>query len=169
MTTEPQHDVAGPAPLWAWLVATFFGAGRLRPGPGTWGSLATVILWWLLSRVMLPGQLTLAAVALALLAILLGIPAATLVARASGLKDPQFVVIDEVAGQLITLIAVPVSWKSLLTGFILFRGFDIVKPPPVRQLERLPKGIGIVVDDVGAGLYALGVMQILRYVGFFPG
>jgi phosphatidylglycerophosphatase A len=77
------------------------------------------------------------------------------------------VVIDEVAGQFITLIAVPVSWKSLLVGFILFRGFDIVKPPPVRQLERLPEGVGIVVDDVGAGLYALAVMQILRHFGFF--
>ena len=61
------------------------------------------------------------------------------VSRATNLKDPQFVVIDEVAGQLITMIAVPVSWKSVLLGFILFRGFDIVKPPPVRQLEA-PSG-----------------------------
>ena len=72
-------------------------------------------------------------------------------------------VIDEVAGQLITMIAVPVSWKSALLGFILFRGFDIVKPPPVRQLEKLPEGFGIVIDDVGAGLYALAVMQILLH------
>ena len=63
----------------------------------------------------------------------------------SRLKDPGFVVIDEVAGQLITFIAVPVSWQSLLLGFILFRGFDIVKPPPVRMLERLPDGVGIVL------------------------
>ena len=90
------------------------------------------------------------------------------VARATGLKDPQFVVIDEVAGQLITLIAVPVSWKSMLLGFILFRGFDIVKPPPVRQLERLPEGIGIVVDDVAAGLYALIVMQLALHFGLLP-
>lgn len=169
MTTDPQHSGTKIAPLWARLVATFFGAGRLRPGPGSWGSLATVILWWLLTRVIAPDRQALAATGLAVLAILIGIPAATRVARASGLKDPQFVVIDEVAGQLITLIAVPVSWKSLLLGFILFRGFDIVKPPPVRQLERLPDGVGIVVDDVGAGLYALAVMQILRHLGFFPG
>jgi phosphatidylglycerophosphatase A len=97
-----------------------------------------------------------------------GIPAATLVARATGLKDPQFVVIDEVAGQLITLIAVPISWKSLLLGFILFRGFDIVKPPPVRQLEHLPEGIGIVLDDVGAGIYALAIMQIVLHFGLLP-
>ena len=105
---------------------------------------------------------------LATVAILIGIPAATQMARSSGLKDPQFVVIDEVAGQLITLIAVPVSWKSLLLGFILFRGFDIVKPPPVRQLEHLPEGTGIVLDDVGAGLYALALMQLALHFGLLP-
>jgi phosphatidylglycerophosphatase A len=94
-----------------------------------------------------------------------GIPAATQVARASGLKDPQFVVIDETAGQLITLIGAPLAWKSFLAGFILFRAFDIVKPPPVRQLERLPEGTGIVVDDVAAGLYGLFVMHLLLHVG----
>ena len=104
----------------------------------------------------------------AAVAVLVGIPAATRVARASRLKDPQFVVIDEVAGQLITLIAAPITWQSLLLGFILFRGFDIVKPPPVRQLERLPEGVGIVVDDVGAGLYALAVMQIVLHFGLLP-
>jgi phosphatidylglycerophosphatase A len=105
---------------------------------------------------------------LALLVIAVGIPAATRVARAASLKDPQFVVIDEVAGQLITLIAAPVTWKCLLAGFILFRGFDIVKPPPVRSLERLPEGFGIVIDDVGAGIYALVVMQLLLHFGILP-
>jgi phosphatidylglycerophosphatase A len=156
------------APLWATLVATFFGIGRLRPGPGTWGSLATVIIWWLLSRWITPSWQTLAAILLAGAAILVGIPAATRVARVAGLKDPQFVVIDEVAGQLITLIAVPVAWKSLLLGFILFRGFDIVKPPPVRQLEQLPEGLGIVMDDVAAGLYALLIMHVLLSLGILP-
>jgi phosphatidylglycerophosphatase A len=156
------------APLWAKLVATFFGAGLLHPGPGSWGSAATVLLWWLLSRGIAPNWQPAAAALLAALAILVGIPAATHMARATGLKDPQFVVIDEVAGQLITLIAVPVSWKSLVLGFILFRGFDIVKPPPVRQLEHLPEGIGIVIDDVGAGLYALAMMQIVLHFGLLP-
>jgi phosphatidylglycerophosphatase A len=87
------------------------------------------------------------------------------VARASGRKDPQFVVIDEVAGQLITLIAAPIAWQSLLLGFILFRGFDIVKPWPVRRLERLPEGVGIVVDDVAAGIYGLAVMQVVLHFG----
>ena len=156
------------APLWARLAATFFGVGHLRPGPGTWGSLATVLIWWLLSFCFAPRAQPLAVVMLALSAILIGIPAATQVARAVRTKDPQFVVIDEVAGQLITLIAVPVSWKSLLLGFILFRGCDIVKPPPVRQLEQLPEGLGIVMDDVAAGLYALLIMQVLLHLGFLP-
>lgn len=106
-----------------------------------------------------------AAFVLAVLVTLIGIPAATHVARSSGLKDPQFVVIDEVAGQLIALIGVPLAWKTFLAGFILFRIFDIVKPPPVRQLEKLPEGTGIVVDDVGAGVYALLIMHLLLHFG----
>lgn len=156
------------APLWATAVATFFGIGRLRPGPGTWGSLATVLIWWSLSLAIAPQAQVYTAVLLALVAILVGIPSATRVAWAAQLKDPQCVVIDEVAGQLITLIAVPVSWKSLSVGFILFRGFDIVKPPPVRQLEQLPEGLGIVMDDVAAGLYALLIMHVLLHFGILP-
>jgi phosphatidylglycerophosphatase A len=158
----------GRSPLWATVVATFFGIGHLRPGPGTWGSAATVLLWWLLGHRIAPAWQPWTPAFLALVAVLVGIPAATQVARAIGRKDPQFVVIDEVAGQLITLIAAPIAWQSLLLGFILFRAFDIVKPPPVRQLERLPEGVGIVVDDVGAGLYALAVMQIVLHFGLLP-
>jgi phosphatidylglycerophosphatase A len=163
------HPSSHPrAPLWAKLVATFFGTGLLHPGPGSWGSAATVLLWWLLSRWINPTLQPAATMLLAAVAIMIGIPAATYMARATGLKDPQFVVIDEVAGQLISLFAVPVSWKSLLLGFILFRGFDIVKPPPVRQLEHLREGIGIVLDDVGAGLYALAIMQVALHFGLLP-
>ena len=86
----------GPAPLWATLIATFFGAGRMRPGPGSWGSATTVLLWWLLSHWIAPNIQPYAAIALAIFVTAIGIPAATRVARASGLKDPQFVVIDEV-------------------------------------------------------------------------
>jgi phosphatidylglycerophosphatase A len=154
-----------PAPLWATLVATFFGAGKMKPGPGTWGSAAAALIWFGLAR-WIPGAWQPAALAaLAAVAVVLGIPAATLVARASRAKDPQFVVIDEVAGQWITLLFAPVAWKTVLAGFILFRGFDMVKPPPVRQLERLPEGTGIVVDDVAAGIYALVVLQLLIHFG----
>ena len=156
------------APRWATLLATFFGIGLLRPGPGSWGSATTVLLWWLAARTIAPAWQAAAAALLAALVVVIGIPAATLVSRASGLKDPQFVVIDEVAGQLITLIAVPVAWQSLLLGFILFRAFDIVKPPPVRQLEHLSEGYGIVLDDVGAGLYALALMQVALHFGVLP-
>ncbi|HMJ21873.1 MAG TPA: phosphatidylglycerophosphatase A [Terriglobales bacterium] len=149
-------------------MATFFGVGRLGPGPGTWSSATTVLLWWLLARSITPAWRPWGAALLAGIAVLAGIPAATRVARASGLKDPQFVVIDEVAGQLITLIAAPITWQSLLLGFILFRGFDIVKPPPVRHLERLPEGVGSVIDDVGAGLYGLAVMLVVSHLGLLP-
>jgi phosphatidylglycerophosphatase A len=152
-------------PLWATLVATFFGAGRLHPGPGTWGSASAVLLWAALAHAIYPTHRAPAVIALAILVTLIGIPAATQVARASATKDPQFVVIDEVAGQLIALVGAPLTWKSFLAGFILFRAFDIVKPPPVRQLERLPEGTGIVLDDVAAGLYALAVMQLLLRSG----
>jgi phosphatidylglycerophosphatase A len=153
------------APLWASLAATVFGIGRLRPGPGTWGSAAAVALWAGVAYELPLWLRTAVCVALALLSALIGIPAATRVARTSGTKDPQCVVIDEVAGQLTALIAVPLAWKAFLAGFILFRAFDIIKPPPVRQLEKLPEGAGIVLDDVAAGFYAFVGMQLLLRFG----
>jgi phosphatidylglycerophosphatase A len=162
---QPGASPSGRTPLWAMLVATFLGVGKLRPGPGTWGSAVTVLLWAGLARAIEPWLRTPVAISLAALVMLIGIPAATRVARGSGVKDPQFVVIDEVAGQLVALIAVPLQWKSFLAGFILFRAFDIVKPPPVRQLEGIPEGAGIVLDDVAAGLYALGAVHLLLHFG----
>ena len=156
---------SGETPRWAMLLATFFGIGRMRIGPGTWASAATVVLWAALARGLAPSLRTPVAIGLAVVVTLIGIPGATQVARGSGIKDPQFVVIDEVAGQLVALIAVPLAWKSFLAGFILFRVFDIVKPPPVRQLEALPEGAGIVLDDVAAGLYALGVVHLFLHFG----
>jgi phosphatidylglycerophosphatase A len=157
---EPQPN-AGGAPAWATLVATFFAIGYMRPGPGSWASAATTLLWFALGS-FIPGSWRANfCTALAAVVVLIGIPAATRVARATGIEDPQFVVIDEVAGQLITLIGVPLSWKSLLAGFILFRVFDTIKPPPVRQLERIPDGAGIVLDDVAAGIGALIIMHLL--------
>lgn len=142
-------------------MATFFGAGRLRPGPGTWGSLATVLLWWLLATHLPQSAHLPVIVGLIVLVTAVGIPAATLEARGCGVKDPSHIVIDEVAGQLLAVIACPIAWKPLLAGFILFRGFDILKPPPIRRLEHLPEGTGIVVDDLAAGAYALVVLQLL--------
>lgn len=152
-------------PLWSTLIATFFYIGRLHPGPGTWGSAAAVALWTAFAFRLPLAYRTPTLIFLAILITLIGIPAATQIARAYSVKDPQFVVIDEVAGQLIALIGAPLAWKTFLAGFILFRVFDILKPPPVRQLEKLPEGTGIVLDDVAAGLYAFGVMQLLLRSG----
>jgi phosphatidylglycerophosphatase A len=158
------EDRSRRTPRWAELTGTFLGIGKLRPGPGTWASAATTGLWAAAAGFLAPGLRTPVAIALVVVIILAGIPAATAVARGTGIKDPQFVVIDEVAGQLVALIGVPLGWKSFLAGFILFRAFDILKPPPVRQLEALPEGAGIVLDDVAAGLYAVGVVHLLMRV-----
>ena len=148
----------------SWLVATFFGIGHLPLGPGTWASAVTVLLWWLAARAMNPQWLLPAAALISAAVALIGIPASTVVARESGRKDPGFVVIDEVAGQMIALIGAPLNWKYLLAGFILFRSFDIVKPFPLRRLEKLPGGTGIMMDDVGAGLYALVLLHAWQHI-----
>jgi phosphatidylglycerophosphatase A len=149
---------SAPRTRWAWTAATFFGTGFLRPGPGTWGSAAALLLWlgaaawWHPSRTALAVGTALAALA----ATLVGIPAATIVARESGREDPGFVVLDEAAGQWIALLAAsPARWQQWLLAFLLFRFFDILKPPPARQFDRMHGGFGIMMDDVAAGLYAL--------------
>ena len=144
----------------AWLIATCFGVGHLKPGPGTYASIVTVLCWWAVARSLPLSWVAPAAVLASLAITLLGIPPSTVVARESGIEDPGFVVIDEVAGQMIALIAVPLNWKYLVASLILFRGFDIIKPFPLRRLERLPGGTGIMMDDVGAGIYALLLLQI---------
>jgi phosphatidylglycerophosphatase A len=161
--TDTMNSTRGP--LWAWLTGTFFGIGTMKPGPGTWASTASVLIWAAVAYYTpvpfrFPLNMTLAAAA-----ILLGIPAATQVARALGKKDPQVVVIDEVAGQLITLLGAPLGWKPFLAGLILFRAFDMTKPWPVRSLENLPEGTGIVLDDVAAGVYGLILLQLLLRFG----
>ena len=150
--------------LWAWAIATFFGSGLLKPGPGTWGSVAAMLLWAALAMgAHAPASTVLIALIVGIvISIALGVPAATIAARESGRKDPGFVVIDEVAGQWIALLGCPADWKHGLIALVLFRLFDITKPFPARQLEALPEGWGIVFDDVAAGLYAWGVAAILR-------
>ena len=148
---------------WAWALGTFFGAGYLQPGPGTYGSVAALLLWYAAAHLFHPGALTLAlATALAAIAVtLIGIPASTIVARQSDRKDPGFVVIDEVAGQLVALILMPPDWQHAALALVLFRLFDITKPGPIRRLEALPEGTGIMLDDIAAGLFALLLAVIL--------
>src|SRR5215467_10816055 len=117
MTTETSETAANQAattttgPAWALATATFFGAGRIQPGPGTWGSLCAILLW-VIAMDLTPAKWQPEVLGgLIVLAISFGIPAATHMCRSSGIKDPQFVVIDEVAGQWITLLLAPVTWK----------------------------------------------------------
>lgn len=156
---------------WAWAVGTFFGAGLLKPGPGTYGSAAATVLWliagWFVHHNTL--QLTWVTVAGVAVATLVGIPAATRVAREAGRPDPGFVVIDEVAGQWLALLLVPPVWPDALMAFVLFRFFDILKPWPIRRLEDLPAGTGIMLDDLGAGAFAFVVghiiLRLLQHAG----
>ena len=158
-------EIATRQTRWAWLTATFLGIGFLKPGPGTWASAETAILWYLVASGISARVQPFVAIAIVLVVCAIGIPASTIVERESGRHDPGFVVIDEVAGQMLALLAVPLRWKSVLAGFILFRIFDVIKPPPVRRLEGLGGGTGIVLDDIGAGLYALVVVHALLRLG----
>lgn len=199
---KPETDPAPSAltqrkPRISYLVATSLGLGYLRPAPGTWGSLAGVALAAIFSTRndwIMPGGWLINTEMLRLLFFLLvslgGVWAAGRVAKHSGKHDPQFVVIDEVSGQWLTLMlgnvhafwyhsslerasyagahlsgAVPANWKYLLLGFILFRGFDIWKPPPVRQLESLQGGWGVMADDWAAAIYAAAGLWIARWFG----
>jgi phosphatidylglycerophosphatase A len=145
----------------AWTAATWFGCGRAPKGPGTAGTLGAIPLYLLVS---MHGRVAVAMTALAVTA--LGIWASSVVAREVALKDPQVVVIDEVAGLLVTMIPVArASWQAVLCGFVLFRALDIVKPWPVRRFEALPEGWGIVMDDVAAGAIGAAAMASLRACG----
>ena len=153
--------------FWAWTVATFFGAGFGKPGPGTWGSVAATLIWTTIAFFGRHAPVTLFTLTLAgiALAVALGVPAATISARESGRDDPGFVVIDEVAGQWITMLPLafmPLDWRHVLVSLLLFRIFDVWKPFPIRRIENLPEGWGIVFDDVAAGLYAGAVLLLLN-------
>ena len=157
---QPQKKTA-----WAWALATFFGVGYLRPGPGTWGSAAALLLWLAAAHWLPLSQMELSTATLlaATLATVIGIPAASIVTRESGTDDPGFVVLDEVAGQWIALAAAAPRWPLWLAAFLLFRAFDIWKPPPARQLDRIHGGVGIMLDDVAAGIYAMLCVGLLRH------
>ena len=160
------HAPSAKKTLWAWAIGTFFGAGLLKPGPGTYGSIAALLLWFLAAHATQAsaGSLAIGTAIAAVLATLIGIPAATIVARESGREDPGHVVIDEVAGQLFALILLPADWPNAILALVLFRALDIFKPPPIRQLERLPAGTGIMLDDVAAGLLACCVAHLVVHV-----
>jgi phosphatidylglycerophosphatase A len=137
------------------LVATGLGSGYSPVAPGTAGSLVGLLLFLPLATVSWPLQLAATAAVT-----LVGTLAADRVARQLGKKDPGLVVVDEVAGQWITFIALPLTPATAIAGFLLFRVMDIVKPWPARGLERLPGGVGIMAYDVAAGIYAHLLLRV---------
>ena len=141
----------------ALLIATGCGVGLLPLMPGTWGSLAALPCAWAICA--LSGHAGLAAAAI--LAFALGCWAAARLARASGRADPGFIVIDEVAAQWLVLLAAPLDWRAYLAAFLLFRLFDIAKPWPARAIERrVEGGLGIMLDDIAAALYAIVLLLV---------
>jgi len=143
----------------AWLFATWFGCGRFPFAPGTVGSLAAILIAWLLWRV---GFVQVHFVLLVLLLLYPAIRAAGVVAGQTGHKDPRIVVIDEVLGQWLTLAgALRFDLFTFALAFVVFRLFDIWKPPPIRRIERIPGGAGIVLDDIMAGVYAALVLFLV--------
>jgi phosphatidylglycerophosphatase A len=142
------------------VIASFFGLGFFPVAPGTLASLAVVLLYkWLLHPLPLPYLLL-----LLFLFLVVGVPAAD--AYSSELKktDPRRVVIDEAVGQFLVLVFISPDWSLLIIGFLLFRFFDIVKPFPIRKLEGLPGGWGIMADDVAAALMAKLLLHIFIYL-----
>lgn len=150
----------------ALALGTWFGCGYFPWGPGTAGSFAAAGIAALLHFYLGAGRGTLLLLTAALL--FPAIWAATRVALFLNKKDPGLIVVDEVLGQWITLAGATVlNTKALVAGFVLFRLFDIWKPWPVRKLERLPEGIGIVADDVAAGVYGALILYIGGSAGWY--
>jgi len=135
------------------LFATFFYTGYFPIAPGTFASFVAVILW-----VIMPWNSLLFRIILILVIVIAGIITANRVERESGFKDPGFIVIDEVAGMWLTLLALhsyrPLNILQLVIGFLLFRFFDITKTYPIKRIEAIGGGPGIMLDDIMAGIYA---------------
>ncbi|MBI1952974.1 MAG: phosphatidylglycerophosphatase A [Candidatus Omnitrophica bacterium] len=135
-------------------IATVGGLGYLPVAPGTAGSLAGLAVSWFLSVgpwYQLAG---------CVVAIVLALWSAGPTAKAMGQADPSCIVIDEVAGMMTAVAALPAQWPVYLAGFLLFRFFDVVKPLGIRSLQRVPGSLGIVLDDLAAGLAAQAVMRL---------
>lgn len=136
-------------------VAAWGPCGFAPVAPGTFGTLGAIPLWWALSRLPLGVYLAVTAAFIALAAL-----AAHHAARHWGVADASPIVIDEVAGYLVTMIAAPVSFPAAAAGFLLFRVFDVLKPWPASALDRVKNGAGVALDDVAAGVYAWAALQL---------
>ncbi len=136
------------------LAATFFGVGYFPLGSGTAATAAGLVVVYGLSHQPVVYLLVLFTLTL------IGVIAAGHVERTSGEKDPGIVVIDEVVGIMIALLGIPLSWKTALCGFFLFRALDMFKIYPINKFEAIPGGVGIMLDDVMAGLYTNIILSI---------
>jgi phosphatidylglycerophosphatase A len=142
------------------VLATGLYSGYLPKAPGTWGSVVGLVLYYFLHAVALPTYLIIVGVLL-----VVGFFVAGSAEKILDRKDPGCVVIDEIVGLLITLAAAPPFPLAWLLGFVLFRFFDIIKPFPVRWVdERIQGGVGIMLDDVVAGLFGFLVLQGILWV-----
>ena len=132
----------------ALVIATALGTGYAPVAPGTFGSAAGLVLWWLL-----PHTTAVQAVAIVVLFVA-GSWSGSVAEHHFGKTDPGQVVVDEVMGMLITLFLIPVGWVGAIGGFLLFRVADVIKPFPANKLEALPGGVGVMADDAMAAVYA---------------
>jgi phosphatidylglycerophosphatase A len=137
----------------ALLIATVLGVGYAPLAPGTFGSAAGLVLWWLLPASPFVQGLAIVTI------FIVGSWSGGIAERHFNRKDPGQVVIDEVLGMLITLFMNPVGWAGAIVAFLLFRAADIVKPYPANQLERLRGGVGVMADDAMAAVYANLVLR----------
>lgn len=148
-----------PARL-AVFLASGFGIGFVPFAPGTFGSGLGVGIAWL----MLAGGMSQLSYAIACMAVFVfGIPCTRRAAEVQGVKDPGWIVLDEIAAVLFIFTTVPMTLLTAILGFLIFRMFDVLKPFPLRRIERLPHGWGIMADDVAAGFYTGLFLAILRY------
>jgi phosphatidylglycerophosphatase A len=158
-SADPIPHPQSPIPVFPLAIATVFGIGYAPIAPGTFGSAAGLLLWWLLPA----STATHAIVIVALFAV--GSWSGNVAERYFGRTDPGQVVIDEVMGMLITLFLNPVGWIGAILAFFLFRIFDVIKPYPSDRLERLHGGVGVMADDGMAAIYANLVLRAALAVG----
>jgi phosphatidylglycerophosphatase A len=142
------------------VIATLAGVGRAPLAPGTVASAITALVLWWLRLAPLP------LLALLVVVTVLGTWAADEAERALGGKDPGAIVVDEVAGMILSVLAVPLTPAVLVVAFLLFRVFDVVKPFPANVSQRLRGGVGVMIDDLIAGLYALALVLLARVLGW---
>ncbi len=140
-------------------LATLFGVGRIPKAPGTWGSLVTLPLCFLLMKL---GVFVYMAATMALT--ILAIVAAERYEQQSEKHDSKEIVIDELAGMLVTMTWLPVTWQSFVIGFLVFRFFDVLKPFPISYFDKkVPGGFGVVADDLVAGILGNVVLQLMLH------